>query len=175
MAMHEKLDHGFLTNYQGYPPLRTIGKKCPEFADLTLIADHPAATPALIQLFSSATFEYYARLESEQVLEERKVCIISFKSNNNNDAVKVCVDFILIPDDMTSLFSAYVDICFKKGSDHVPLKVLSFDLENGGEYDLSPDDEFNHDNFVALRLALGIAGQVENPAPLMAMFLSRVF
>jgi hypothetical protein len=99
----------------------------------------------------------------------------SFHSTNN-EKVKVCVDFILMPDDMTSLFSAYVDVCFKKGNEHVPLKVFSFDLENGYEYDLSRSDEFHHDNFVALTAALGIAGQEvgEDPAPLMAMFLSRV-
>jgi hypothetical protein len=179
--MHEKLEHGYITNFHRIPSF-IVGNECPAFPGLALIADVPAATPALVHLFSSATFEYgqldfEVDFEDERMagmLEERKVCIISFNNDKiDDDVVKVCVDFIFIPDPRTSLFSAYADVCFKKGSDHVPLKVLSLNLENG-LYDLTREDDFNHDNFVALTVALGIPEQVE-AAPLMAMFLSRVF
>lgn len=175
IVMHEKLEHGFITNYySNQDPERPEAVQfiprpvnCAEFAVLTPIADIRGATQGLIQLFASATYEY-ARLELQQgLIEERKVCFISFEQHD----VQVCIDFIFLPEPNTFIeYSAHVDVCFKKRT--VPLKILSFDFD-GGSRTCCMGDDFNHDNFIALVTALGITEQVD-AASFMAMVVSRV-
>jgi hypothetical protein len=170
IVMHEKLEHGFITNYpSNQDPVHAV--KCSEFEGLVPISDLAAGPTAgyMTRLFSSASFED-ARLDFELqpgLIEERKVCLISFEQHD----VQVCIDFIYLPDPSTSInYSAHIDACFKKRT--VPLKLLSFDLDNGYGA-CSMGDDFNHDNFIALVTALGITEQVD-VASFMAMVVSRV-
>ena len=162
ICMHEKLEHGFVTNFLGTtenPPTQ-----CPEFKGLTSLGKMPGATKELVELFSGASVEFI-RVDDEY--EKRKVCLLSF----GDSGVKVSVDYIRVQDYFTDLSDGNVQVCFQTVSGQLPLKLLNLAWKWLGTFHHTKD-EVALQHIEALARALG--QPLGDPVHFMALFVSRV-